>query len=146
MTHALPAPEALYVYKPRRPQAAPLFRLVQDHRYRLEIVYDERFAPTYGPWRSVAREVADKFLACGVLDHGFSRTACGTACGTAPKCRSCPGLRIPVSMPLPCERNTLVGRFLVDGDAEGRAPHQSFSATTRRWPPANRSGYGDQAW
>jgi len=52
---------------------------------------------------------------------------------------------ISVSVPLPCERNTLVGRFLVDGDAEGRDPHQSFSAATRRWPPANGSGYGDQA-
>jgi len=101
--HALPAPEALCVYKPRRPQAAPFFRLVQDHRYRLEIVYDERFAPTSGPWRSVAREVAEKFLACGVLDHGFSRsawrtagcTAGRTACSTAPKCRSYPGLLTP---------------------------------------------------
>ena len=25
----------------------------------LEIVYDERFAPTYGAWRAVVREVAE---------------------------------------------------------------------------------------
>jgi len=31
MGHA--APVALRVYKPRRPQASPLFRLVQDHRH-----------------------------------------------------------------------------------------------------------------
>jgi len=50
--------------------------LVPDHLHRLEMVYDERFAPTHGPWWSVVREVADKFLACGVLDHGFARIRC----------------------------------------------------------------------
>jgi hypothetical protein len=68
------------VYKPRRPQASPLFRLVQDRFDALRIVYDERFADTYGPWRAVVGEVADKFLACGILDHGFARVRCG-ACG-----------------------------------------------------------------
>jgi len=48
----------------------------QDHSHRLETVYDERFAPTYGRWRSVVRDVADKYLACGVLDHGFARIRC----------------------------------------------------------------------
>ena len=32
------------VYKPRRPQASPLFRLVSDHLHRLLTVYDDRFA------------------------------------------------------------------------------------------------------
>ena len=31
----------------------------------------------YGPWRAVVGEVADKFLACGILDHGFARVRCG---------------------------------------------------------------------
>ncbi|MGI9044777.1 MAG: hypothetical protein ACR2GK_11730 [Gemmatimonadaceae bacterium] len=35
------------------------------------MVYDERFAPTYGAWRAVVPEVADKFLACGVLEGFF---------------------------------------------------------------------------
>ena len=64
------------VYKPRRPQASPLFRLVSDHLLRLQTVYDERFAREYGPWRPVVAQVADKFLACGVLDHGFARIRC----------------------------------------------------------------------
>ena len=42
MAHA--APVALGVYKPRRPQASPLFRLVQEQLRRLQTVYDERFA------------------------------------------------------------------------------------------------------
>ncbi len=63
-------------YRPRRPQTSPLYRLVQDHFRALETVYDERFAPTHGAWRAVVREVADKFLACGILDHGFARVRC----------------------------------------------------------------------
>ena len=64
------------IYKPRRPQASPLFRLVADQFRTLQMVYDERFAPKYGAWRAVVPEVADKFLACGVLEHGFARVRC----------------------------------------------------------------------
>ncbi|MBK9409741.1 MAG: transposase [Gemmatimonadetes bacterium] len=42
-------------------------------------MYDDRFAREYGPWRSVVAQVAEKFLACGILDHGFARIRC-TAC------------------------------------------------------------------
>ena len=64
------------VYKPRRPQASPLFRLVSDHPQRLHTVDDDRFAREYGPWRPVVAQVADTFLACGVLEHGFARIRC----------------------------------------------------------------------
>ena len=64
------------VYKPRRPPTSPLFRLVPDHLHCLQTVYDERFAREYGPWRPVVAQVADKFLACGVLEHGFARIRC----------------------------------------------------------------------
>ena len=47
------APAVRGVYKPRRPQASPLFRLVSDHLHRLQTVYDDRFAREYGPWRPV---------------------------------------------------------------------------------------------
>jgi hypothetical protein len=70
------APAARGVYNSRRPQTSPLFRLVSDHLHRLQTVYDERFAREYGPWRPVVAQVADKFLACGVLDHGFARIRC----------------------------------------------------------------------
>ena len=67
------APAALGVYKPRRPQASPLFRLGSDHLHRLQTVDDDRFAREDGPWRPVVAQVADKFLACGVLEHGSAR-------------------------------------------------------------------------
>lgn len=77
MPDAAPAaPAARGVYKPRRAQASPLFRLVSDHLHRLRTVYDDRFAREYGPWRPVVAQVADKFLACGVLEHGFARIRC----------------------------------------------------------------------
>ena len=40
------------------------------------MAYEERFAAVYGDWRPVVREVADKFLACGILEHGFARVRC----------------------------------------------------------------------
>ena len=72
-----PARAARGVYKPRQPQASLLFRLMSDLLHRLQTVYDERFARESGPWRPVVAQVADKFLACGVLDHGFTRDRCG---------------------------------------------------------------------
>ena len=64
------------VYKPRRPQASPRFRLVSDHRHRLQTVYDDRFVRENAPQRPVVTQVAGKFLGCGVLDHGFARIRC----------------------------------------------------------------------
>jgi hypothetical protein len=61
--HEASAAAAPGVYKPRRPQASPLFRLVSDHVRRLQTVYDERIAREYGPGRPVVGQVADKFLA-----------------------------------------------------------------------------------
>src|SRR5450756_239081 len=76
MRHATPAAPALGVYKPRRPQASPLFRWGQDQHPRRQTVYNERVAREYGPWRPEVDEVADKFLACGILEHGFARIRC----------------------------------------------------------------------
>ena len=70
------APTARGACKPRRPQPSPLFRVVSDHLQRLQTVYDERLAGEYGPWRPVVAQVADRFLACGMLDHGFARIRC----------------------------------------------------------------------
>ncbi len=47
-----------------------------DHLHCLQTVYDDLFAREYGPWRPVVAQVADKFLAGGVLEHGFARIRC----------------------------------------------------------------------
>ena len=68
------------IYRPRRPEASPLYRLVQDHFAELVASYEERFAHRYGPWRPVVRAVVEKFLDCGLLEPGFARVRCGE-CG-----------------------------------------------------------------
>ena len=91
--------------QPRRPQASPLFRLVSDHFRAFHAAYEERFAETYGDWRPVVREVADKFLECGVLDHGFARVRCGActheyllafSCKARYFCPSCHAKRLAI--------------------------------------------------
>jgi len=73
---APPGAQPSVVYRPRRPRASPLYGLL-DHRFRhLSLVYDEQFAHTYGPWRAVVPAVVDRFLACGILEHGFARIRC----------------------------------------------------------------------
>lgn len=83
---AVPGCAAPGVYKPRRPQASPFFRLVSDHFRAFHAAYEERFAPAYGDWRQVVREVADKFRECGVLAHGFAPVRCDGPC-VAASCR-----------------------------------------------------------
>ena len=65
------------VYRPRRPLASPLYRRLEDHFAEFSTVYDERFAHRYGYWRPVIAEVVEKYLACGILKHGFARVRCG---------------------------------------------------------------------
>ncbi|MFQ6046580.1 MAG: hypothetical protein ACE5PT_09550 [Gemmatimonadales bacterium] len=37
------------VYRPRQPRASPLYRLLDEHFQTFATVYDERFAPRWGP-------------------------------------------------------------------------------------------------
>lgn len=64
------------IYRPRRPQSSPLYRLLQDHFEELAGAYEERFEHLYGPWRPVVREVVEKYLDCGNLELGFARVRC----------------------------------------------------------------------
>jgi len=64
-------------YRPRRPQASPLYRVLADHFATLERVHEERFEPTHGPLRAAARRAVGRFLDCGLLEHGFARVRCG---------------------------------------------------------------------
>jgi Transposase zinc-binding domain len=64
------------VYRHRNPKESPLYCLVEDYFDRFEGLYDERFAPTHGHWRPVVHQVADAFLDCGDLRHGFARIRC----------------------------------------------------------------------
>lgn len=41
-----------------------------------QTVHDDRFARAYALWRPVVARVAEKLLACGVLEHGLARIRC----------------------------------------------------------------------
>jgi hypothetical protein len=49
---------------------------VEGHSRELSLVWDQRFAATCGDWRAVIPKVVDRFLACGLLEHGFARIRC----------------------------------------------------------------------
>jgi hypothetical protein len=74
--HAVPP-----IYRPRRPWTTALYQVVDRHFDTFAAVYDERFAPTYGPWRPVVRTTAEAYVDCGRYDGGFARLRCDT-CGT----------------------------------------------------------------
>ena len=67
-------------YRPRRPRASPLHRLLDGYFRQFELVYDERYQKRYGFWRPVVTTTIEKFLACGDLREGFARVRC-------PSCR-----------------------------------------------------------
>lgn len=64
------------VYKPRNARASPLYQLVEDYYEAFERCYDEKYQKQYGYWRTVVRDVFNKFLECGILHNGFARIRC----------------------------------------------------------------------
>ena len=63
-------------YRPRRPKAAPLHRLLSTRYDDFRTVYNERFSKRYGYWRPVTEEVVLRYLDCGILGMGFARIRC----------------------------------------------------------------------
>jgi hypothetical protein len=147
------APAARGVCKPRWPQASPLSRLVSDHLHRLQTVYDDRFAREYGPWRPVVTQVADKFLACGVLEHGFSRIRCDAcaheyllafSCKCRYCCPSCPAQRLAIwtqwldtTLLAPVPHRQVVLTILKRLRAYGFCTDDASSARSPASPPAS---------
>jgi len=68
------------IYRPRHPQATPLFKLTESLYEAVKGQWDERFETRYGYWHGLSDEAVARHLACGVLAHGFARARCG-ACG-----------------------------------------------------------------
>ena len=67
---------AAAIYRPRRPWASPLWRVLDRHFDEFQRVYDERYQKRYGFWRPVIARTVEKFLACGDLREGFARVRC----------------------------------------------------------------------
>jgi len=69
--------EAEAVYRPRRPTASPLFRLLEALYDRVKLAWEDRFERRYGFWRGLADDAVARYLDCGVLERGFARLECG---------------------------------------------------------------------
>jgi hypothetical protein len=72
----LPAGSALGVYRPRRPQITPLYRLVDAHYEEVKGQWEERFESRYGYWRGFVDGVVMRYLDCGVFSAGLARVKC----------------------------------------------------------------------
>ena len=72
-TLASPCPA---VYRPRRPQSSPLYRLVQDSYENVKGTWEERFETQYCRWRGFVDDVVYAFSDCGDLSRGFARVYC----------------------------------------------------------------------
>ena len=65
------------LYRPRRPQATPLYRLVEAHYGDVRDAWEERYEGHYGFWRSFTDKAVGAYLDCGILENGFARVRCG---------------------------------------------------------------------
>ena len=72
----LPCLKPLPLYRPRVPQAADLWRLLDGNFANFLEVYAERFQTKYGFWRPVVDRSITAFLKCGDLQEGFARVRC----------------------------------------------------------------------
>lgn len=64
------------VYRPRRPQASPLWQVVHHCWSDFESGYEKRHRPIHGPLRRDAVDVVRQFHRCGDLAAGFTRLQC----------------------------------------------------------------------
>ncbi len=63
------------IYHPRKPEASPLWKLLNNHYDSFEQCY-ERFEKKYGFLRHVIGDVVREYLTCGDLKNGFARVRC----------------------------------------------------------------------
>jgi hypothetical protein len=91
------------IYRPRRPQSSPLYKILQEQFERFLLLYEEEYERQYGPLRSVVKRAVSRFLECGILEYGFARVVCGNcraeflaafSCKTRLLCPSCQAKRL----------------------------------------------------
>jgi hypothetical protein len=93
------------IYQPRRPQSSHLYRFLEEHFERFQVVYEEQFEREYGPLRPAAGKAVEKYLECGILENGFARVVCGNckaeflvgfSCKVRMLCPSCHAKRLTI--------------------------------------------------
>ncbi len=95
-----PSPPA--VYRPRHPERAPTYRLLERHFDAYVRAHEERFEERHGALRAVVGRSVTQYLDCGRLMGGFARIRCPTchtehllafSCRTRNLCSSCQSKR-----------------------------------------------------
>ena len=89
---------AIKLYRRREPEKTDFYKIVYHYFKEYEEVYPDRYESEYGYFRKNISEVINKFLECGILEHGFARVYCkicrkdifvGLSCKTRFLCPSC---------------------------------------------------------
>ncbi|MEX1245853.1 MAG: transposase [Thermoanaerobaculia bacterium] len=65
------------VYRPRRPEATPLYRLLESRYDPVKGAWEDRFEDRYGFWRGMVDGAVARYLDCGIFESGFARLHCG---------------------------------------------------------------------
>jgi len=95
---AAPAPH----YRPRHPERAPTYRVLERHFDDYTYAHEERFEERHGALRKVVPRSVHRYLECGRLQGGFARIRCPTcrgehllafSCRTRNLCPSCQAKR-----------------------------------------------------
>ena len=55
------------VYRHRKPKTSPLYPLLNEHYYEVEVRYDELFTRSHGFVRPIIGRIIDRYLECGDL-------------------------------------------------------------------------------
>ena len=114
------------VYRPRRPQSSPLYRLLQDHYDHLARIHDETFRRTCGALHAGVAKVVQRFLDCGLLENGFVHVRCPNCRGAflvafSCKCRYlCPSCHA---------RRLLVWSEWIEAEIVRDVPHRQYVFT-----------------
>ncbi len=64
------------IYRPRNPCATTLYRLIEKHYDSVKGLWEERFEHRYGFWRGFVDSAINRYLDCGLFEHGFARVQC----------------------------------------------------------------------
>jgi len=89
----LRARERKLEYIRREPEKTAIYRVVFNCHEKLEQLWDDRYKPRFGRFRSELREAFYKFLDCGILLHGCARA----------RCKSCKSCNHTILIPLSCK-------------------------------------------
>ena len=56
------------VYKRRKPEQSTLYKIVFNYHEAYKDIYEERYEPEYGYFRTEIKESIQKYLDCGIME------------------------------------------------------------------------------